>query len=213
MKCNHCNQMIPEKLVKEKRRKMGEAYSDTWNMYCNDTCFKAARAVSKKPCVQCGDPSPLGKGPWIGRELCKPCSSSKVMRHLTNDEIIYLVTNNPGVGFKYFVKETNPRASSYIVMMERLRLFLEEMGSYEGVDYVEWLESPKMMRKVLQDEVPPELLWSIIGERRSVVSNQMKRVRIREGLPTNKRNSYYVNIPPLFKWGKLDGLKETIFGE
>lgn len=217
MKCNYCNQIIPEELVEAKRTKMSKDQRckkiGDWNMYCNQDCFKAARAVPKTDCVQCGEITKAREGIWSGRELCKECYKGKVMDRYTNDEIIYLVTHNPGVGLTYFVRETNPTFTSFIEPRERLRLFLEEIGSYESVDYVGWLENPKLMVRVLQDDVPPELEWSIIGERRSIVSNQVKRARIRDGLPVNVRNNYYVRIPPLFKWGKLQDLRDKIYGE
>ena len=208
--------MIPEKLVKRKRAEMQRSKdwgkTTDWNIYCSDACFRAARAVPKTNCVQCGEITRAREGIWSGRELCKECYKGKVMERYTNDEIMYLVTQNPGVGLTYFVRETNPKATSFIVTRERLRLFLEEIGSYENVDYVAWLENPKLMRKVLQDEVPPELKWSIIGQRRSITSNQVKRAKIRDGLPTGN-NTYHVRIPPLFKWGKLQALRDKIYGE
>jgi len=215
MKCNYCNRMIPEELVRAKRSKMdrdSRMKSSSWNMYCDAACFKAGRATPKTNCVQCGELVKIEEGIWTGRELCSGCRKGKLFRNYTNDEIIYLVTQNPGVGLTYFVRETNPNFESFIVPRERLRLFLEEIGSYEGVDYVAWIENPKLMRKVLQDEVPPELEWSITGQKRSTTSNQVKRARMRDGLPTG-RNNYFVRIPPLFKWGKLEDLREKIYGE
>lgn len=217
MKCKYCNQKIPKALAEEKRkereRKQLQNTSSNWNVYCNEACFRANRRSLRTDCVQCGTSTNVRKGLWAGRELCRECYKTKICKYLTNDEVMYLVTINPGVGLKYFVKELWTQGGRSFKVRERLRYFLEEIGEYDGNDYINWLENPKMMRRVLQDDVPEELLWSIRGERRSVVSNQVKRVRIREGLPVNDRNQYYVYIPPFFRWGKLEELRNKIYGE
>lgn len=210
MKCNYCNQMIPEEKVQKKGHAPERRYH---NMYCDMACYRKSRATKKPNCVQCGEKARKHKDLWIGRELCSECYKTKICGLFTNDEVMYLVSINPGVGLKYFVKKLWPKSHAGIKNQERLRYFLEEIGEYDGNDYVNWLENPKMMRRVLQDDVPEELLWSIIGERRSIVSNQVKRARMRDGLPVKDRNNYYVYIPPLFRWGKLEELKTKIFEE
>lgn len=182
-------------------------------MYCDMACYRKAAAAHLPDCVQCGDKARRHKDLWIGRELCSECYKAKICSYFTNDEVLYLVSINPGVGLKYFVKELWPKSKTMVKNKERLRYFLEEISEYDGNDYVNWLENPKMMQRVLQEDVPKELLWSIIGERRSIVSNQVKRARRRDGLPIRDRNNYYVYIPPLFKWGELKELRDQIYGE
>lgn len=210
MNCKYCNKKISEKQIRMKRRPSRPKHHNT---YCNVTCFNKRGESNLTQCVQCGDKVKVRTDINSGRELCSACYKTKVSRYFTNDEIMYLVSINPGVGLKYFVRELWFKTGDSFKRRERVRYFLEEIGEYDGNDYVNWLENPKMMRRVLQDEVPEELLWSIVGEKRSVVSNQVKRARIRDGLPVKDRTNYYVNIPPLFRWGKLEELRAKIFGE
>lgn len=208
-KCNHCNKVVPETKVQDSLRKRARDVRRAGNkFYCDRECYLAHHMVKKVECAQCGELTRKRDDIWSGREICSPCRGSNLFRDWSNEEILYLVNINPGAGFHHFVKSVWPNEKSPSARKYKLNEFLIEIGEFEKVDYCEWLENPKFMRKVLQEDVPKELRWAIDGNRRSVPSSHKRSQRRKAGIEI--KDNYYVKIPPEFKWGKLTPIAKKL---
>lgn len=210
--CNQCGKAVPEIKVREAIRKRGRDKSRRHhNIYCDKVCYDAHHRVPKTECVQCGEITRIRGGIWEGREICNGCRGACLTRTWANHEIVYLATINPGVGLHYFVKMLWPQSKQVSNYKYKLIDFFGALEEFEKVDYLSWLENPKLMRRVRQDEVPKELQWAIDGNRRSTPSNHLRNKRRRAGLEIS--DHVFVKIPPEFKWGNLEELSKKFLEE
>jgi hypothetical protein len=182
------------------------------NLYCSKKCYydaKASVAEAKvNHCCECGVVVTLRKE-VEHRTRCGDCHAGKLCQHFTIDEVLYLARLNPSVGIRYFIENLylGKQPGDMSRAAHKFMSFFKMIEEEEGVNYYEWLQSRKYLVKMRQDDVPSEKNKFTRGERRSVPSGHLRRKRMREGLTDGERQKY-VYVPPDFKWGELEDLKD-----
>lgn len=198
--------------VKEKMRRMKENPRRIGhNLYCSAKCYRDAKKKQAYTrytnCCECGV-TVRGHKDIEYRKRCGECHNARLCKYFTIDEVLYLARLNPSVGITYFIESIylgkGPKYPASI--KHKLMSFFEMIEEEEGVNYYEWLQSRKYLVKIGLDDVPSEKMKFTRGQRRSVPATQHRNKRMREG--HTMKHQKYVYIPPDFKWGKLEGLKD-----
>ncbi len=201
MKCPNCDKKLTNKRIKQvmQKRKSDAKTKDYYKIYCDNKCFREYHASNKNKlttCTECGQPKSYNS------MRCQLCREMAVSVKWLDSEIKELVILNPGAGFDYFI-DTVFQTSTRFRIREKLTYFLNDLKEIEGIDYVAWLQNPDAMRIVNQDKIPAEFERYAKGSRRSESTKNLKRRRIREGLPTRDNwNQVMIKIPREFRWGK-----------
>lgn len=209
MKCPNCDKKLTDKRIRYARakRKGGK-------IYCDNSCLQAhhaKRTIESHTCEECGEVKDYRIHTNIhGARRCKDCAEIEISNRRRDSEVKALVILNPGAGFDYFIDmvfSSSKRAKTAKAPIRwRLTEFLKEVGEYEGIDYMGWLQNADAMRIVNQDNIPAGFEKYARGQRRSIPSNHGRNKRIRKGLPTRQTGSTTVKIPPEFRWGKYKPL-------
>ena len=173
--------------------------------------YKSKKAIKAKTCGECGEVKDYPIHTNIhGARRCRDCAEIEISNRRTDSEVKALVMLNPGAGFDYFIDtvfSSSKRAKiAKSPIRWRLTEFLKEVGEYEGIDYIGWLQNVDAMRTIRQEDIPAGFEKYARGQRRSVPSNHIRNKRIRKGLPTKQKGSNTVKIPPEFRWGKYKPL-------
>lgn len=214
MKCPNCDKKITDERIKQVKRRVTSRRTNRLNhkTYCNHGCmlaYKSKKAIEAKTCKECGGVKDYRIHTNIyGVQRCLDCKEIAVSNRRTDSEVKALVMLNPGAGFDYFIDEVFSAPGRKMFKADirwRLTEFLKEIGEYEGIDYIGWLQSESTMRIVAQGEIPTGFEKYAKGQRRSIPSGHIKRSRIRAGLPITK-DSAKIKIPPEFRWGEYKPL-------
>ena len=214
MKCPNCDKKLTDERIKRVKTRDGRRPNRiNHKIYCNHGCmlaYKSKGAIKAKTCKECGEVKDCRIHTNIyGVRRCRDCKEIAVSNRRIDSEVKALVMLNPGAGFDYFIDKvfSAPGRKMFKANIRwRMTEFLKEVGEYEGIDYIGWLQNVDAMRTVKQDDIPAGFEKYARGQRRSVPSNHLRNQRIRKGLPTRQKGSTTVKIPPEFRWGKYKPL-------
>lgn len=215
MKCPNCDKKLTDERIKRvgRRNSSRRAERINHNIYCDNDCmraYKSKRAIEAKTCKECGEVKEYRLHTNIyGVQRCLDCKEIAVSIRRTDSEVTALVMLNPGAGFDYFIDKVfsaPERKMSKANIRWRMTEFLKEIGEYEGIDYIGWLQSEEAMRMVKQDAIPDGFEKYAKGQRRSIPSGHHRRTRMRQGFAPSDTNQSNVKIPPEFRWGEYKPL-------
>ena len=215
MKCPNCDKTITDERIKRVGRRDSSRRAEriNHNIYCDNDCmraYKSKRAIEAKTCKECGEVKDYRLHTNIyGVQRCLDCKEIAVSIRRTDSEVTALVMLNPGAGFDYFIDKVFSapgRKMSKANIRWRMTEFLKEIGEYEGIDYIGWLQSEEAMRMVKQDAIPDGFEKYAKGQRRSIPSGHHRRTRMRQGFAPSDTNQSNVKIPPEFRWGEYKPL-------
>lgn len=215
MKCPNCDKKLTDERIKRVKRRITSKRTNRLNhkTYCNHECmlaYKSKGVIESKTCKECGEVKDYRIHTNIyGVQRCQDCKEIAVSNRRTDSEVKALVMLNPGAGFDYFIDKvfSAPGRKMFKANIRwRMTEFLKEIGEYEGIDYIGWLQSDKAMRIVKQDAIPDGFGKYAKGQRRSIPSGHHRRTRIRQGFAPSETNQASVKIPPEFRWGKYKPL-------
>lgn len=215
MKCPNCDKKLTNERIKRVGRQNSSRRAEriNHNIYCDNDCmlaYKSKKAMKAKTCGECGEVKDYRIHTNIhGARRCRDCGEIEISNRRRDSEVKALVMLNPGAGFDYFIDmvfSAPGRKMSKATLRWRLTEFLKEVGEYEGIDYIGWLQHADSMRIVNQDNIPAGFEKYAKGQRRSIPSNHGRNKRIRKGLPIRQTGSTTVKIPPEFRWGKYKPL-------
>lgn len=216
MKCPNCD----KKITNERIKSVGRRYSSrrkaeriNHNIYCNHDCmlaYKSKKAIKAKRCKECGEVKDYRIHTNIyGVQRCQDCKEIAVSNRRTDSEIKALVMLNPGAGFDYFIDKVFSapgRKMGKSTLRWRLTEFLKEIGEYEGIDYIGWLQTDSTMRFFAQDNIPAGFEKYAKGQRRSIPAGHLRRTRMRQGFTLRETYPSNIKIPPEFRWGEYKPL-------
>ena len=215
MKCPNCDKKLTDERIKRvgRRNSSRRAERINHNIYCDNDCmraYKSKRAIEAKTCKECGEVKEYRLHTNIyGVQRCLDCKEIAVSIRRTDSEVTALVMLNPGAGFDYFIDKVfsaPERKMSKANIRWRMTEFLKEIGEYEGIDYIGWLQTDSTMRFFAQDNIPAGFEKYAKGQRRSIPSGHHRRTRMRQGFAPSDTNQSNVKIPPEFRWGEYKPL-------
>ena len=215
MKCPNCDKKLTNERIKRVGRRDSSRRAEriNHNIYCDNDCmraYKSKRAIEAKTCKECGEVKEYRLHTNIyGVQRCLDCKEIAVSIRRTDSEVTALVMLNPGAGFDYFIDKVFSapgRKMSKANIRWRMTEFLKEIGEYEGIDYIGWLQSEEAMRMVKQDAIPDGFEKYAKGQRRSIPSGHHRRTRMRQGVAPSDTKQSNVKIPPEFRWGEYKPL-------